>query len=102
MFTLIKGKRQRTGIRQAQKNLSVYANVLMFPATSHFLTALLFCIPLFGHLTPWSSHLKQMITSSLFNFHLPLVEAGLSSPPIDTSPFCAKIFSDGSLVKTNC
>lgn len=52
MFTLVKGQLQRTGIRQAQKNLNPYANVLLFPATYHFLTGVILGTLLFGHLSP--------------------------------------------------
>lgn len=43
-----------------------------------------------------------MITNSLFSFHLPLVETGLSSPPRDTPSFCAEKSSVGSLLGTLC
>lgn len=96
MFTLVKGKLQRPGIRQTQKELNICVNVLMFPTTSHFLTAPSFwgfCILVFSLET--TDH-----ECSLFNFHLPLVDAGLSSSPTDTSFFCTEISCVGSLVKT--
>lgn len=97
MFTLVKGKLQRTGIRQAQKELNIYVNVLRFPTTSPFLPApsfWAFCTLVFSFET--NDH-----KFSFCNFHLLLVEAGLRSPPTDTSSFCAEISSVGSLTKTN-
>lgn len=52
MFTLVKGQLQRTGIRQAQKNLNHYENVLLFPATYHFLIGATLDILLFGNISP--------------------------------------------------
>ena len=68
MFTLVKGKLQRTGIRQAQKELNIYVNMLMFPTTSPFLPAPSFWE--FGTLVSFEANDHKF---SFFNFHLLLV-----------------------------